>query len=121
MSGEQERYIPNAYDYAKAEWMARDLPKPEPFHGEEPFYCEYGCMPMDHGVGIDTLQERIFMSEIKTPTPTPEVVEHQLGIYNLGFSPTEAQAKVIEHVYNTMVHRETGGSDPLVQEPKGKP
>ena len=31
MSGEQERYIPNAYDYAKAEWMARDLPKPEPF------------------------------------------------------------------------------------------
>ncbi len=24
-----EHYIPNVYDYAKAEWMARDLPKPE--------------------------------------------------------------------------------------------
>ena len=79
------------------------------------------------------------MNQRSVSTPTPEVVEHQLGIYNVGFSPTEAQAKVIEQIfiseiktptpppevvehqlgiYDKMVHRETGGSDPLVQEPK---
>ena len=80
-----EHYIPDIQDYAKAEWMARGLPKP---------------MKLITGEDVDEVVNRITSGE---------------------FTPTEAQAEIIEHIYNTMVHRETDGPDPLVQEPKGKP
>lgn len=56
----------------------------------EEFDCEFGCMPMDHGL----------------------MVEHKLG-QNVPPEVAERQLKS----YNAMIHRETGGSDPLVQEP----
>lgn len=176
---EDERYIPSIQDYAKAEWMARDLPKREP-----EFDCEYGCMPMDHGIGIeDELQPddeptqdftilRLGQSsdhdaascpfghidgicagdtllgkpqglwQILPPQPMPEPhgldsdeqreAVQQYIESKYGFSLTDAQAEIIKHVmknyetkargnYTSMVHRETDGSDPLIQEPKDKP
>lgn len=75
-----------------------------------------------------------FMELIQTKFKAPEerdipVEEQQTAAYRYmlarytdgEFTPTEAQAKVIEHIYNKMVSRETDGPDPLVQEPKGKP
>lgn len=40
-SDDEERYIPDVADYAKAEWMARGLPKPveTPWsHADQPIY-----------------------------------------------------------------------------------
>lgn len=91
MPEESERYIPDVQDYAKAEWMARDLPKREP-----EFDCEFGCMPMDHGIGLDLKAEHAMVIQYHSTNFTGPI-------------------------YDKMVHRETDGSDPLVQEPKGKP
>lgn len=87
-------YIPSIQDYAKAEYMARDL---------------------------------------SNPIPDDEPTEDFAVRDNIAwFKPTETQAKIIEYVienyepkargnYISMVHRETDGPDPLVQEPKDKP
>lgn len=63
---------------------------------EEEFDCEYGCQPMDHGIGIYEQQETalLYIQENYT-APARE--------------------------YGKMVRRETDGPDPLVQEPKGRP
>ena len=57
-------------------------------------------MPMDHGIGIEN-----------------ELDDKDI----VWLTPTEEQAKIIIGNYTSMVHRETDGPDPLVQESKGKP
>lgn len=97
MSGEQERYIPNAYDYAKAEWMAEGLSKPAIMLIRCPT-CDSPdprAHPAVSGGG-----------EVTNICPDP---------YHLPVG------RDITGIYNTMVSRNPDGSDPLVQEPKGKP
>lgn len=54
--------------------------------------CEYGCMPMDHGAGVEEQQEA--------------AMRYIQDTYGVG------------GIYDKMVHRNQDGSDPLVQEPK---
>jgi hypothetical protein len=65
-------------------------------HEDPEFECEFGCEPMDHGIGIE--------DELDDPWVSGSIM----------IDPNDAGAT---GVYNKMVSRAVDGSDPLVPEP----
>lgn len=105
---------------------------------EDPdFECEYGCMPMDHGIGLGPDEKRGIPTEHGTielivagPMPPPQDLteEEKLEFLNeylervpdpwvVGRVYVDPSDKGATGVYNQMVHRNTEGPDPLVPEP----
>lgn len=60
-------------------------------------------------------------STMPQPEEPPPYADIQKKILSGEISLTEAQQQIIKGVYDKMVGRNPDGSDPLVQEPKGKP
>jgi hypothetical protein len=74
-------------------------------------YCEFGCMPIDHGEEPDM---EYIISIDPSDTGATGVYVHQHQHSELTAGPPSYPPPGI---YNKMISRNTDGSDPLVPEP----